>query len=564
MRRPFDLRARLAASVVAALLTLAPVTAAAVGSAEAPSGDASAAIVEGVTTEDPVEGVADEDLVDGGSSDATPGDSLLADVPDDSGVTSESKPADGVPLVAPEPAPAEPASSPDLVPTADAPELTYAAHVSDVGWMESVPDGATAGTTGQARCVEALELSLSWPGHEGALEASAHVSDIGWMGWTSGVAGTTGQSKHMEAVRLRLTGELAERYDVWYRVHASNVGWLGWTSNGEIAGTTGLGWGMEAIEIRLVEKGGQGPAETSPNAAYVTMPTLSAHAHVSDVGWMAGVGMGSTLGTTGQNHAMEAYDLSVGAGVSGSIAYSAHVSNIGWTGESVDGAASGTTGRGLAIEAVKIRLTGTLGSLFDVWYRAHVANYGWLGWASNGAAAGTSGISYQLEALQVVIVPKGSPAPGSTSNAFTTTPVLPAYQAAMLNRANSYASATPWLILVDTTNCNLGIYTGSQGSWRQVANWVCSTGQPWTPTVVGQFTVTGKGYSFGHGYTCYYYTQFYGDYLIHSIKYYQGTFTVMDGRLGQHVSQGCVRLPINQAKWIYDNIPYGTKVVTYR
>ena len=38
----------------------------------------------------------------------------------------------------------------------------------------------------------------------------------------------------------------------------------------------------------------------------------------------------------------------------------------------------------------------------------------------------------------------------------------------------------------------------------------------------------------------------------------------MDGRLGQHVSQGCVRLPIDQAKWIYDNIPYGTTVVTYR
>ena len=37
----------------------------------------------------------------------------------------------------------------------------------------------------------------------------------------------------------------------------------------------------------------------------------------------------------------------------------------------------------------------------------------------------------------------------------------------------------------------------------------------------------------------------------------------MDGRLGMHLSHGCVRLDIDNAKWIYDNIPYGTKVVIW-
>ena len=60
------------------------------------------------------------------------------------------------------------------------------------------------------------------------------------------------------------------------------------------------------------------------------------------------------------------------------------------------------------------------------------------------------------------------------------------------------------------------------------------------------------------------YTQFYGDYLIHSVKYYQGTFSVLDGRMGMNISEGCIRLPINQAKWIWDNVSAGTKVVTYR
>lgn len=148
----------------------------------------------------------------------------------------------------------------------------------------------------------------------------------------------------------------------------------------------------------------------------------------------------------------------------------------------------------------------------------------------------------------------------------TYVPPMPPTQLSMYTRAQGRFSATNRLIMVDTTNCRVGIFSGGMGYWNMDAYWTCSTGKPSTPTVVGEFTVTGKGYSFGenHGYSCYYYTQFYGDYLIHSIQYYANSFRVMDGRLGVHVSNGCVRMSIDQAKWIYDNIPYGTKVVTYR
>lgn len=139
----------------------------------------------------------------------------------------------------------------------------------------------------------------------------------------------------------------------------------------------------------------------------------------------------------------------------------------------------------------------------------------------------------------------------------------------MINKAQGYYSATRWLIMVDTSNNYLGIFTGGRGNWNLQSYWLCTTGKPSTPTVLGEYTVTGKGYSFNGAlslpaYTCYYYTQFYGDYLIHSVEYYQNTFDVLDGRLGQNLSHGCVRLPIEQAKWIYDNIPYGTKFVSYR
>ena len=133
----------------------------------------------------------------------------------------------------------------------------------------------------------------------------------------------------------------------------------------------------------------------------------------------------------------------------------------------------------------------------------------------------------------------------------------------MFQWAQSYYSDTSWLVLVDTANCRTAIYQGAHNAWAPVYEWVCSPGAPSTPTVTGEFTVYGKGYSFGNGYTCYYYTQFYGDYLFHSVLYYQNTFRVMDGRLGQHLSHGCVRLDIDNAKWMYDNIPYGTKVIIW-
>lgn len=133
----------------------------------------------------------------------------------------------------------------------------------------------------------------------------------------------------------------------------------------------------------------------------------------------------------------------------------------------------------------------------------------------------------------------------------------------MYRKAQGYSSNTNWLILCDTTRNQVCIYWGSKGNWKLQKNWTCTTGAWDTPTVLGQYTVGAKGYVFGSGFSCYYYTQFYGNYLFHSVTYYQNTFNIMDGRLGMNLSHGCVRLQIDNAKWIYDNIPSGTKVVTF-
>lgn len=76
------------------------------------------------------------------------------------------------------------------------------------------------------------------------------------------MSGTSGQAKRLEAIQIRLTGEMKEKYDIYYRVHAQTYGWLDWAKNGESAGTEGLAKRLEGIEIVLVEKGGEAPGST--------------------------------------------------------------------------------------------------------------------------------------------------------------------------------------------------------------------------------------------------------------------------------------------------------------
>lgn len=145
----------------------------------------------------------------------------------------------------------------------------------------------------------------------------------------------------------------------------------------------------------------------------------------------------------------------------------------------------------------------------------------------------------------------------------TTYNPYPDYVLRAIQRANASSSATRYLIVVDRNNTHTIIMSGGNGSWKPYKNFLCTVGKSSTPTVTGSFSVGSRGYSFGSGYTCYYWTQFYADYLFHSVLYNEGTRTIQDGRLGVHASHGCVRLAIDNAYWIYSNVPSGTRVLVY-
>ena len=92
-----------------------------------------------------------------------------------------------------------------------------------------------------------------------------HVQDIGWQSWREdgASAGTTNQKKRLEAIKIKLTEEMEEKYDIYYRVHCQDYGWLGWAKNGASAGSEGESKRLEAIQIVFVEKGGKAPGSTA-------------------------------------------------------------------------------------------------------------------------------------------------------------------------------------------------------------------------------------------------------------------------------------------------------------
>lgn len=295
------------------------------------------------------------------------------------------------------------------------PSISYVAHVQRKGWLDWVRDGATAGTMGEALRVEGFYFSLD--GAQGDVMCTAHVQGIGWQDEVSSgqLAGTEGESRRVEAIRLRLTGEIANTYDIWYRSYVQGTGWQAWVCNGAMSGTEGQSKRMEAIEVLLVKKGEAIPSSAGSDyedSSSSATADIRYQTHVQTYGWQAEVSDGEIAGTSGESKRMEAFRIKL-AGIDGGIRYKAHVQRYGWMDWVSDGAVAGTTGESLRVEAVQIELTGNAKENYSVYYRTHVQHIGWTAWSKDGEENGSTGNSYRIEALQIKLVANGEEPPTS-------------------------------------------------------------------------------------------------------------------------------------------------------
>lgn len=153
--------------------------------------------------------------------------------------------------------------------------------------------------------------------------------------------------------------------------------------------------------------------EFTATATKSTKMSVSYKVHRQDYDWEKDWKKdGQTSGTVGEAKRLEAIEIKLPGGVSGSIEYRTHIQDIGWEKNwSKDGEKSGTEGQCKRLEAIQIRLTGEVAKNYDVYYSVHAENFGWLGWAKNGEEAGTAGYGYRLEAIRIQLVTKGDKAP---------------------------------------------------------------------------------------------------------------------------------------------------------
>ena len=149
------------------------------------------------------------------------------------------------------------------------------------------------------------------------------------------------------------------------------------------------------------------------------------------------------------------------------------------------------------------------------------------------------------------------------------TGVLRGASSTMWSKVKNQTSKTPYLIAVSRELNRACVYKKVSGEWVLKYYWKCTTGAKETKTPAGVYTVPKtktylRYFGEGLGYTCWYATRIVNRVYFHSVLYNTDSQTsIQDGRLGQNLSHGCIRLAKSNALWIYNNIDAGTRVVIY-
>lgn len=131
--------------------------------------------------------------------------------------------------------------------------------------IAQVANGEQLGVVGESKKLNGIKIHYVSDIIDGNITYSAYMQSSAWNDWVSNgtLAGMSTNDKRMEAIKIKLTGQAANYYDVWYRVHVQSIGWLGWAKNGQAAGTADYAYRVEAIEIKLVSKLCEGPGKNS-------------------------------------------------------------------------------------------------------------------------------------------------------------------------------------------------------------------------------------------------------------------------------------------------------------
>ncbi len=192
--------------------------------------------------------------------------------------------------------------------------------------------------------------------------------------------------------------------------------------------------------------------------------------------------------------------------------------------------------------------------------------------ASSVAAATPKPAPVPTSAPSPALAPKATPKP-VPAIAPAATPKAQAAQAKVLDADGTLLlndDPERYFVQVDETNQVVTAFEKDDfGRYTVVARqMICSTGKRSTPSPNGSYEMGDERIRFGFfvKHNCYgqYWSQITRNIYFHSVLYSErNTKSLIKSSfndLGKAVSHGCVRLMPQDAKWIYQNIPEGTKV----
>lgn len=132
-------------------------------------------------------------------------------------------------------------------------DVRYKVKSKKTGWNVWSASNKASGKSSKSRPATSFKAVLNKGGVQGTI--SYRVKPVGgkWKGWKAN-GKATGTYNSLEAVKIKLSGAIASKYDVVYRVKVRGTGWLRRTMNGGVAGAPGRGKQIQQIKVQLVPK----------------------------------------------------------------------------------------------------------------------------------------------------------------------------------------------------------------------------------------------------------------------------------------------------------------------
>lgn len=146
----------------------------------------------------------------------------------------------------------------------DAPEIVGCACVEGAGWLGEQRGINLVGTVGQGRRLEALRVRVEGSSFPGDVAVRVKALGGAWGGEAAqGAEARPSGGAGIEQVAVMLTGEIARRYTLRYRVCAADGTWGAERCDGEAAGVEGSALHGIRMRLHLREALAEGPRENT-------------------------------------------------------------------------------------------------------------------------------------------------------------------------------------------------------------------------------------------------------------------------------------------------------------